>query len=160
MFRAAPAPGDTDIARAHHEAGHAVIATILGLPVRSVRIARRAWWTGGKGGSTVVHRVRVEQAAEYAAMCYAGGHAQSGWYEVVGIDRCPRADGQTASDDAEADRALGLAASEGTAYDVDEVHDWAGALVVEHWDGIVCVADALLERGDLTGRDVARLLDA
>lgn len=129
---------DHDRSTAVHEAGHAVIAYVLGIPVDGVALGEHGH------GSTAV-RSGDRPSLDVAAAIFAGPIAESRW--------CPDSPGGEASDE---DRLHQLLARD--PFDVRAAADAAEALLELHAADVEAVAEALIQRGSLSGREIDALL--
>jgi hypothetical protein len=130
-------------ASAYHEAGHAVVARILGTPVQRVTI-------NGRTGTLVRHGT---VAATRALITFSGPLAEA------------RHCGLTADDEARLwpDQWRGdlknLLKHDGIDGMLAPLRQQAELLVARHWTSIERVASALLARGEVSGGEVDMLLD-
>jgi hypothetical protein len=150
-----PLPTDTAI----HEAGHAVAAVLLGLPL--IKVTLEPDYERGWRGVTTIHdpskthvwkRITEQELREYAVFCLAGSVAEALFFpaehtftdgERLGVVIC--------EDDVHALRPI-----------VDD--EWlsrasalAGSFVLQHRDLILRVARALDETTTLSGAEVHAL---
>jgi hypothetical protein len=163
---------------ATHEAGHAVIARVLGLPVTRIGLdiekcrmpldhhkypagargicytikTRRVQYVGERFPSATRTRAEAEEA--HAVSCAAGCAAE----EIV-HGHHEHGDGTDLESIAECLETAGnhhrLKSTTGP--DVHAIMETARALCLEHKDKIVAVADALQERGHLDGDELEDL---
>ena len=132
---------DDDV-RAHHEAGHAVAASVLGASIK--RAALDEVWT--------LVGVGCPRARRNAAIIALAGAEAETKYCGYSLDRQAELWGVAwATDLAIAMRDLDRAA-------IAPAIRQARQLVDEHWRAIEAVAQALLERGELTGVDIHALI--
>jgi hypothetical protein len=132
---------------AHHEAGHAVVAHMLGCTVRRVAI-------GDDSGSTEVRYGRGEQAKERAILVtLAGPYAQkrfdqrSDWRGRSHTGVSSGCDFDIVTDLIHTMHGKGKVAEAYWRY----VEARAEQLVNQHWDRIEPLAEALLQRKAMTG---------
>lgn len=141
-----------------HEAGHVVAAQLFGFPVELVSLEPTARSLGRT-------KIRLPRGGVLAAVATAAGEAAEAEARRRGTwPRAPREApprimrrqlGPAPDRDALPDGLrVVLAAGEET----DTAQGMARALVTRHWHRIQAVARALLEHGELTGSDVARVL--
>lgn len=144
---------------AHHEAGHAIAALLLGIPFDHVRVGV-AWneeQQGYEGGCVVLSKtVRVndlsrDELERYAVQAVAGPCAQSRDQHAATSEVSLGASG-----DMEAVNSLLL----GTNISVDDIIDRTDKMIVENWAHVRKLAIALQERGTLTYDEVLDLLTA
>lgn len=157
-----------------HEAGHAVSAVVLGLPLKAVDI-RRHWHTdsiddlAGKGEAAAMpHIIRV----------------MSGIFAEARVNEAMVSNVPGPEDHPDLKRALGLATAafcklftrDDICWDCikseilrngefvvplyNSALEAAKGLLEDHWAAVRTVADLLLERGRLTGEEVAALVGA
>lgn len=132
-----------------HEAGHAVASTVLGVPVAEVVL--------NGDGSGVCHVDPATAAPRRAQLVVllAGACA-------VGLAFPDHRDFAVAgggSDFAQAERLVAEGWAEGDKRAVMVAgFDAAERLLADHWGAVEAVAEALAERGRLTGGEVARLV--
>lgn len=158
----------TEIATAHHEAGHAVAAWHLGIAVRMVMV------TGDRSLGYLGRMVHAPISTQLAEALEAGAVSPAQRQRVEGLVMMMLA-GELA-ERRHRGRANHLGASEDRAHarslltlitaDPDEESaylSWlfirARNLVEAHWPQITAVAAALLEQGTLTGRELRALLE-
>jgi ATP-dependent Zn protease len=140
---------------AYHEAGHAVIRFVLGLPFNSVVIYepgeagdRGGAVAGCNTGEDIVDPRRIAaEAVSYMAGVYA--EARRSHTSIVAVSLGARQDVSIAS---EAAAAAGC--------DEEAVWERAGQLVRKHWADIETVAEELLLRRRLSYTDVEVLVRA
>ncbi|MFL4496506.1 hypothetical protein ACJ6WD_35490 [Streptomyces sp. VTCC 41912] len=159
---------------AHHEAAHAVVAAVLGVPCTRVRVMRVVRETGaGWTGATSYENAPVS-AYGLALIAAAGEHGELHHLEAAGL--LTGATARTACAAHDRDTAISAAASLGFTITLDgpppadpdagatwtEVSEEARGLVAEQWPAVHAVAAALLAAPDLTitGDDVAALVAA
>jgi hypothetical protein len=132
---------DDDV-RAHHEAGHAVVASVLGTPIK--RASLDEVWTLVRVGCP---RARRDQAI----IALAGAEAETK-HCGYSLDRQAEKWGDAwATDLDSALRDLDRAA-------VAPAIRQARQLINEQWRSVEVVAQALQERGALTGADIHALI--
>jgi hypothetical protein len=157
---------------AHHEAAHAVVAAVLGVPCTRVRVMRverggAAGWTGATSYSNA-----PVSAYGLALIAAAGEHGELRHLKVTG--RLTPGTSAAARSDHDRDTAIRACAALGFRIvlqgrppaDPDQGATWtevsneARDLVAEHWAAVRSVAAALLATRDLTltGRQVAALV--
>lgn len=122
-----------------HEAGHAVVAHRLGIPVDSVRLGE------GGHGQTVV-RSGDQPSLHVAAAIFAGPLAESRW--------CPDSPGGEESDEAKLHRLLST-----DWFDVRAAAELAEDILTEYGADVEALARLLAERRTLTGAQVDALLN-
>jgi hypothetical protein len=150
---------------AYHEAGHAVIAHALGYTPRSVSIIPRGEDTGlvrhaaalrGVQSAAVRSaraRLRIERAIQ---ICFAGPLAQRRYRARSWRHQHGRSDFAQA-----AALARRLCRSKKTAAALlQRLEIAAGALVEAHWADIAQVAETLIERQEMAGREIVACLNA
>jgi len=121
-----------------HEAAHAVAFLSNGVEVTSVTLRPgRCWQIQGD-----------VSGFEYAVGCLAGAAAERHAGLPAGPSKLDTATAKTALK-----AAMGDYAAEGW----DWATDAAEALVADEWDGIAAVAEALQERGELTGEEAKEI---
>jgi hypothetical protein len=136
---------------ATHEAGHAVTASTLGLPVKAVTLTPA---DGMPGGFDFSYTGRTIDAAAVALT--AGERAQDRWLRDLGLWTPERAAECVDNGSYDRDRVAALPwpdaapEREALALRADRVLD-------AHWDRVSAVADALVQRGTLGPADVTRL---
>jgi hypothetical protein len=131
---------DADV-RAHHEAGHAVAASVLGTPIK--RASLDEVWTLVRVGCPRAQR-------NQAIIALAGAEAETK-YCGHSLDRQAELWGVAWATDLAAVGDLERAA-------IAPALCQARQLVDQHWRAIEAVAQALLERGELTGADIHALI--
>ncbi|MEU4804354.1 hypothetical protein [Actinosynnema sp. NPDC023587] len=139
-----------------HEAGHVVVATALGIPVREVWVRPRL--LRAPRGRTVYGRV-TGTADEAAAVAGAGIEAEAMHVAAgtgVSLSRARR----TACRDSETDLAelAACLADPDAGLDRDGVWAWCHDLLCDHWPVVEAVAGALAASGRLSGRALDRVL--
>jgi hypothetical protein len=128
---------------AFHEAGHAVIAHVLNVPVKRVTL---------KAVTSPLKRVTARRRWKRAVIAFAGPVAEDRF------QRYPPAEHPALWSSAWDGDARNAARYLGADGDIVAAHREAVRLVREHWDAIERVADALAERGRLSGAEVDALI--
>jgi hypothetical protein len=129
-------------ASAYHEAGHAVVARVLGTPVRRVTI-------NGRMGTLVRHG---DIAATRALITFAGPVAEARHCNLSDDDTARMWPDQWRGD------LRNLLRYDGVGM-LAPLRAQAETLVARHWSSIERVASALLARGEVSGGEVDLLLD-
>ncbi|MCD9144363.1 hypothetical protein [Streptomyces albireticuli] len=151
-----------------HEAGHAVLCMAFGIPVVEICVREDLGKTSGEGGAAWVRTGDYWDVSymRYAAMCAAGERAQDRWMRETGLWTPQRAWAveRTAGSDrdvlAQALRTvcgteLRFGASRpGVQYGT--VQAVADSALSHLWDRLLCLAEALDDRGHLSGHAAAR----
>lgn len=149
---------------AHHEAGHALTHVLRDLPLHSAELRVARSWLGGEqvrglvlwtrsGGAWLPDGV----AEPYVLSCLTGPAAEAVWTHRTGgvsLRVALRETYTDCRDDMDAARRMCRAAG----LDLRRAQDDAADLVQRHWASVVAVADALAERGRLSGDDIRRLV--
>lgn len=131
---------------AHHEAGHAVAATVLGLGVRDA-------WIGPppRHGGECNHIDEGGGAIKHLVYTMAGPVAEAR-YRTMKPDRW-------GSDATDIGKLLLRFSPQDRAEAAAHARAMAQALTTKYWSAIRSVADALLESGKVTGETVAQLVE-
>jgi hypothetical protein len=150
MRRLADAPSMAVDIEAFHEAGHAVASVVLGQPLGraalglvtlDLRESARAWRASAQGQRVGALIALAGPCAEQRLCGYTPEQSARLWATYWKIDF------------RNALRHLDAIGGSGA----DALSE-AAELVREHWDAIERVADALAERGELTGAEVEALV--
>lgn len=138
-------PGEAR-ATAYHEAGHSVAAYLEGTGVRRVWLR---WDAHGRlaGGSCEYRHHSISPAT------FAAGRAAE---ELAGFDT---PESSSVGDRATAAARAAERGQPGWWHEARE-HENARGLLTRHWPAVTAVARALLERGELDGAEVERLIEA
>src|SRR5262249_1152265 len=128
---------------AFHEAGHAVIAHVLGAPVHHVTL---------QAAITPLQRATARCRWKRALIALAGPAAEDRFQRHAPAEHAALWRSIWDGDARNAARYLGVDG------DVVAAHRKAARLVREHWSAIERVADALAERGRLSGAEVGTLV--
>lgn len=140
---------DAQLCIAAHEAGHAVAYLVLGQQVTGAEVT-----SDGRG--TVSFITSSPQPAGVWAGPAALLHMLETGGSVTDADRIDVI--ATANVGANSD-ATQLTAMAADGVDIWAARDVADVLVAKHWPAVTRVAEALLDRGRLSGADVAQLAD-
>jgi ATP-dependent Zn protease len=136
-------------ATAFHEAGHAVVAWSLGLPVGVIRVSDDDA-SGGTEIGPADHLSLTEQIAVWSA-----GHAAERLFE------CPAhelADARDRHEILKLLRANGISEEQGPALR-DQGYDSAKRCLETYRSKVITLADRLVERGSVDTSEFARLMD-
>jgi hypothetical protein len=148
----------------HHEAGHAVLDLLLGFELQEVvAYVTRPWfgapemvgWAEG-ASDDLEPDDDPELWDAHMITCYGGSQAEALLYAEWG-ERRPFKYAYAHSD---GDFELIQTAEQYTSLSPEEAEDTALQLLEEHWDAVTVVAEALQEHGELSGDDVADLIDS
>jgi hypothetical protein len=138
--------------RAYHEAGHAVVAHVCGLEIRHVRLDGESECPLRRRLSEV--DVTICELTRRASLYEAGGiaSARAGFH-----DPGAGADAVQSENLGEIARNRGLFDGELGDW-VRQARDDARAILERHWSVVEAVAEALLERGFLSGPEAHALM--
>lgn len=141
------------LAIAHHEAGHAVVAAHLGIPVTSLNLNNRT----GTDGSWYVDGITYvtytpTMANAFVAQAAAGELAALRWLDDHHL-RSPETL-RLINADHDRDEALELLAQDGIHLDWDQARKQADTLVNSLWPQISAVAYAAYQNLSLTGTQI------
>lgn len=129
----------------YHEAGHAIAAVTEGLEIWSITL-QEDWQLAKEGGRSYL---TIADSSDASPTFYAAGErAANRWLEEQGLWTPETAVSVEAT--AYTDRQY---------YDFRTAHDLADALLDAAWDWVVAVADALSVRRNLTGKDIADIVE-
>lgn len=147
------------LAGAHHEAGHCVVALLLGLPVHELVFRWRHSWFG----SHVIlegyaHIGDSSDTPDLAAPVTAAGPAAEAWWHHVNLGTsfagCHRQMQRRNTGDAELLRVAILAGR----LNERKVIARAVELVTDHWSTVARIAEAALAHQVLTGQQISQLI--
>lgn len=144
---------------AHHEAAHAIASLTAGGHIHHAEITPTAkTLTNITQMTGRVLGCNLYKGRDYATFYAAGERAEDHWLHQADLWTPTRAVGVELG--ALHDRRAFLAGSPNFGFhsDCDNyrlIHDLADELVIQHWDAITAVAQALMKRLHLTGRQVA-----
>jgi hypothetical protein len=135
---------------AHHEAGHAVVAWSLGIPVVQLTITAQPGHGELARALAAIDETRGEAAMHSAAAMFfiAGQCAQMEWDPHCFTYGC------------EADRAAARFHADSAASDLGSFEERTSELIRANWPRVTALAGALLERNALSGAEVLRILDS
>lgn len=148
---------------AHHEAGHAVAAVVLDLPLDHVQVGVQMPFFG----EPVVHGETVDRRAprrrefdDFVVSLAAGGVAEYAWYlDTGGYDLDVIA--EAVHRNTETDRAFAEYYHDRGAIDLATAEPRAADVIRDCWDAVLAVVDGLAHCSDyLTGSQVAQLVAA
>jgi predicted trehalose synthase len=133
---------------AHHEAGHAVVAWRLGIPIVELTIRNRAGHGELARGLAAIEEERGQTAMHVAAAVFflAGQCAQMKWDLYCFAEGC------------EPDRAAARFHADALAGELKTYEDQAASMIARDWPLVAELAAALLERSTLSGFEVNRIL--
>jgi hypothetical protein len=134
---------------AYHEAGHAVVAWSLGIPVVQLSITARPGHGELARGLAAIHETRGEAAMHAAGAMFflAGQCAQMEWDPYCFSYGC------------EPDRAAARFHADNSASDLKTFEQQTAELIRSNWQRISTLAVVLLERNSISGSEVARILE-
>ena len=149
---------------AHHEAGHAVAAWRFGFPTKRVSVIPEEDFLGVHEGDSPLSGMdpdadsspEVTEAVEKKVVLIYAGHAAQVRFEPDSAEHYSHSD---------ASAVLNLVGYLCGSIEQEEakhaeLYARAETLIHEHWGGVEAVAKVLLEHKELTGEEVARLLEA
>lgn len=148
-----------------HEAGHAVVGVLLGVPVHHVRldyqqVSLLGRWevVGYTGIGPNGHSAELDER-DAVLFVLAGLEAESLWISAANHVSLPRAQAEVESRKASrGDVDTITACLPDSGLTLDQARDQAQGLVLHHWQSIENVATALREHRYLPGTAVARLV--
>ena len=134
---------------AYHEAGHAVVAWSLGIPVVQLSINARPGHGELARGLAAIHEARGEAAMHAAGAMFflAGQCAQMEWDPYCFSYGC------------EPDRAAARFHADNSARDLKTFEQQTAELIRSNWQRVTALAVVLLERNSISGSEVVRILE-
>lgn len=146
-----------------HEAGHAVVGCLLGIPISHLTLVYeqtgllRQWAVRGR--TEVVGGTVVGEDHEALLFALAGLEAEAMWIAATTGARIDRVRAEVESRHAnqgdvhEINEAL-----PGSGYTLDQAVAWVHETLHQHWQAVTYLAAALRETGYLPGAEVAHLV--
>src|SRR5688572_7532974 len=134
---------------AYHEAGHAVVAWSIGIPVVQLSITARPGHGELARGLAAIHETRGEAAMHAAGALFflAGQCAQMEWDPYCFSYGC------------EPDRAAARFHADSSARDLRTFEQETAELIRSNWQRGTALAIALLERETISGSEVMRIIE-
>lgn len=147
-----------------HEAGHAVMGVLRGIPVHHVQLSYQrvgilrwevvGWTAIGPGG-----RGATVEADDEVLFTLAGLEAEALWISTtqgIGLDQARAAVESRAANRADVDSITACLPESG--YDLNEACAWVQDTLLDQWQTVTYVAEALREQRFLPGSAIASLV--